>query len=1086
MKSIRSNLRKLSRSSLRFNFILLSSFLLTIFFFGASYWAIYKVLETQRAKVNYHYFRMVGAIHEHELFLLQVIRSISAPYEPDVETMVSNVTKVQSSQLALYEVTGGERASAFSLVLPTSVSEDADHLATSRKLALGKMLSSFHNGFWIDSPYSAPQMFLLDLNSELGLAIPSIERRAGRGETARNGLLRVVGRVSHAVHDNPPDPVAHRVYWRPGEEFLGKHNLEMLAYISGALPDDSRGMNGTPPRVVAAALFELNSIDDYNPLLQTPVFDSLDLISPDGVVVLGTGSSKSDYEDGIYLTLKGLLIKRSSGSEKSWHALYLVGYQQLFQDAKWQLLNVALLLITCLGLGGVLLRWQRQNIVQPADQYYGSLVSRNEFNQGIIQATPVALCVIKESGRQLVMQNSLALQWFGEQDDLERLTLDWHMFEGGNPVYGETCAMIGSLCLHARFAPTTYQGEPASLCAFIDITAHKEAESELVVSRNRANAANAEKSRFLATMSHEIRTPLYGVVGTLELLGLTHLSQQQHGYLRTIKGSSNILLQLISDILDLSKIEAGEMSLDPGHFAPLELVEEALRNYSAIADGKGLLLYSCVDTDLPGVVLGDGMRVRQIINNLLNNAIKFTKAGRVTLHLNVLGREEGRVRLQWKIIDTGVGISKEQQANLFEPFFQANNQQPASSGAGLGLSICWQLSQMMKGALDVVSAPGLGSSFSFEVELQEVQTSVQLPEASPAGNVKIHVRSPVAELTNDICQWLEMSVGNVVAWDEQTKEPPDRSALLLELLPESLPEVDWQGPRIVAGHDASVQPVLSEHSWRVNAHSRLGVTNAVMLALGWPVAMSITPDSGRPEGTLGLRVLLAEDHPVNQALLTEQLEQLGCSVTLVGNGQEALECLEDAEFDVVLTDVNMPVMDGYEFAERLRLHNSALPIVAVSANALQEEGDRCIAAGMNAWLTKPISLHALFACLKRVTDENAIGRTGVELRSQTRPQADAEDLLALPERIRTLFVSSMEEDLDAIHAAMEHNDMGEIVRLLHRIRGALSVAGIPSLIAASREVEMALKDGVTVSSVPGLKRLLGRFQTLLNHLMDTN
>jgi two-component system capsular synthesis sensor histidine kinase RcsC len=170
--------------------------------------------------------------------------------------------------------------------------------------------------------------------------------------------------------------------------------------------------------------------------------------------------------------------------------------------------------------------------------------------------------------------------------------------------------------------------------------------------------------------------------------------------------------------------------------------------------------------------------------------------------------------------------------------------------------------------------------------------------------------------------------------------------------------------------------VLSEHSWRVNAHSRLGVTNAVMLALGWPVAMSITPDSGRPEGTLGLRVLLAEDHPVNQALLTEQLEQLGCSVTLVGNGQEALECLEDAEFDVVLTDVNMPVMDGYEFAERLRLHNSALPIVAVSANALQEEGDRCIAAGMNAWLTKPISLHALFACLKRVTDENAIGRSG--------------------------------------------------------------------------------------------------------------
>ncbi len=1086
MKSIRSNLRKLSRSSLRFNFILLSSFLLTIFFFGASYWVIYKVLETQRAKVNYHYFRMVGAIHEHELFLLQVIRSTSAPYHPNVGTMLPSITEVKSLHLTRYEVAGTPRTSTFSMVLPDSASQGADHQTASRKLELGMMLSNFHHGFWNDSPYSAPQMFLLDLNSEVGLAIPAIERRGRRGEEVPNGFLHVVEKVSRALHENPPDPIAHRVYWRAGEAFLGRQHSEMLAYVADAVPDDSWIMNGAPPQVVAATLFELNSINDYNPLLRTPVFDSLDLISPDGVVLLGSGSSKSDYEDGIYLTWKGLLIKRSSGSENSWHALYHVGYQQLFQDAKWQLFNVVLLLVTCVGLGWLLLRWQRKNIVKPADHYYGSLVSRNEFSQGIIQATPVALCVIKESDRQLVMQNSLALQWFGEQNDLAQLTRDWHMFEDGNPVYGETCAMIGSLCLHARFAPTTYQGEPASLCAFIDITAHKEAESELVVSRNRANTANAEKSRFLATMSHEIRTPLYGVVGTLELLGLTHLSQQQDGYLRTIKGSSNILLQLISDILDLSKIEAGEMSLELGHFAPLEVVEEALRNYSAIAEGKGLLLYSCVDTDLPGLVLGDGMRVRQIINNLLNNAIKFTKEGRVTLHLNVLGREDGRVRLHWQIIDTGVGISKEQQVNLFEPFFQANNQQPASSGTGLGLSICSQLSQMMEGTLEVVSAPGLGSSFSFEVELQEVQSSVQLPEVIEAGNAEIHVRSPVAELTHDICQWLEMSVGNVVAWDEQTQEPPDRTALLLELLPESLPAVDWQGPRVVAGHDASVQPLLSEHQWRVNVHSRLGVAHGVMLALGWPVALPTPSDSERPKGILGLRVLLAEDHPVNQALLSEQLEQLGCSVTLVGNGQEALECLKDADFDVVLTDVNMPVMDGYEFVIRLRLTHGVLPVIAVTANAFQEEGDRCIAAGMNAWLTKPISLHALLTCLRKVTDEKTVRMIRAKSRNETRSQGDAEDLLALPERIRTLFVSSMEEDLKAIHAAMERNDIDEINRLLHRIRGALSVARIPSLIAASREVEIALKEGVTASSVPGLRRLLGRFQALLNQLVDTH
>ena len=163
-----------------------------------------------------------------------------------------------------------------------------------------------------------------------------------------------------------------------------------------------------------------------------------------------------------------------------------------------------------------------------------------------------------------------------------------------------------------------------------------------------------------------------------------------------------------------------------------------------------------------------------------------------------------------------------------------------------------------------------------------------------------------------------------------------------------------------------------------------------------------------------------------------------------------------------------------------------LPVVAVTANAFQEEGDRCIAAGMNAWLTKPISLHALFTCLREVTDEKAVRMIRAQPRNETRSQGDAEDLLALPERIRALFVSTMEEDLDAIHAAMERNDIEEIIRLLHRIRGALSVARIPRLIAASREIETALKDGRGASSVPDLEYLVGRLQKIMDRLVDTN
>ncbi|AZF03591.1 sensor histidine kinase/response regulator [Pseudomonas sp. R5-89-07] len=1075
MKIMRSKLRNLSRSMLRFNSLLLYSFLLTLFFFGTSYWAIYTVVEEQRVKVNYHYFRMVGAIHEHELFLLQVARLTSAAFKFDKPLVLSSVNHYISNYHDFYDVEGGERELAFSMMLPKAI---LDGQAIRHKLELAMKVSKFRKGFWDDSPYSAPQLFVLDSRSVAGFSIPPIDRRAGRGETARNGLRQVIEKVARNVRSLPSDSGSRRVHWRPASEFLGAGARETLAYVSGVIPDKAWGINSTSSKFNIAALFELDSLYKYGQP-ENAIFDSLDLISPEGVVVIGADMSKSDYGNGIFLTQTGLLIKRSSGFEKSWQAFYHIGYQRLFHDAKWSLLNVLLLLISCLGLGYLLLRWQRRNIVDPADRYYGSLISRNEFSHGVIQATPVALCVIKERGRQVVLQNSLASEWVGDLKFVAHLMLDWHMFEGGEPVSGEACVMINALCLHARFAPTTYHGSPASLCAFIDITAYKNSESELVRARNLANLASAEKSRFLACMSHEIRTPLYGVVGTLELLGLTPISQQQAGYLQIIKGSSNVLLQLISDILDLSKIEAGEVALNLQSFSPLELAEEAIRSYSATAEGKGLLLYSCVDTDLPGKVLGDGMRVRQIVNNLLSNAIKFTSTGKIVLHLRVLGREDGRVRLQWEVVDTGVGISKEHQINLFEPFFQADNQQSGTNGAGLGLTICWQLSQLMGGELKVSSVPLLGSNFSFEVQLLELESSVLLPRAIPVGTVKVHVRSPEADLTGEICHWLEMSMGGVIEWSEQASVTSSDKDLLLELYGDSIPPIEWSGPRVLAAAHASIHPLRDVHGWHVNIHSRLEITRAVMLSMGWLVESAVLQDDKLAEVPLGLRVLLAEDHPVNQALLSEQLERLGCSVITVSNGESAFHMLEVGEFDVLLTDVNMPVMDGYELTKLVRSSDSSIPIVAVTANVLQGEGDRCISAGMNAWLTKPVSLAALRSCLKAVT-EGKVVRLGEATSRSGIPLAE-DDASGLPMQMRKLFVDSMKKDLDAVYAAKASDDVSELIFLLHRIRGALAVVKIPYLIKASLEIELILKKG---KSLPLMSNKLERFLEMVNTVVE--
>ncbi|MNZ39273.1 Sensor histidine kinase RcsC [compost metagenome] len=577
-------------------------------------------------------------------------------------------------------------------------------------------------------------------------------------------------------------------------------------------------------------------------------------------------------------------------------------------------------------------------------------------------------------------------------------------------------------------------------------------------------------------MSHEIRTPLYGVLGTLELLGLTTLTRQQQEYLHTIQRSSATLLQLISDILDVSKIEAGQMALEEVEFSPLELAEEVMRGHAAMAENKGLQLYSCLDADLPGLLCGDAARIRQILNNLLSNALKFTDFGRVVLRLKVLERRDGQVELQWQVTDTGMGISQAQQERLFEPFYQAHGHQHTIGGTGLGLSICWNLSQMMNGSLRVVSEVGLGSSFSLALRLEVVEERQRALEGIQLLADSIYLRAPARELAVSLGAWVEGWGATGIVVDPLPDAPPPQ-AVLLDLLADSPVEPAWSGPRVCASADGGYQPQAEGQGWRVSIHHLRGIGQALLLAQRGEMALVQEEEPTPRLAGLGLRVLVAEDNPINQLLLREQLEQLGCSVILAANGQEALQHWSPGAFDALLTDVNMPQMNGYELARTLRQRDAQLPIIGVTANAMREEGERCMAVGMNAWLVKPMSLRTLHNGLRKLCGGAALALI------EPSAAAEGEDRIQVSPRMQGLFIRTMRQDIQGMREAMEQGDLGNARQVVHRLRGALAVVQAHALADACGAMEETL-----VAEVPGgdlntaVEALLGRMEKALEAL----
>lgn len=1064
MDNNNGSIRKLARLSQRLNLWLLFALLLSLLLLGVCYWALNRVLDEERDKIDIHFARLMGDIREHESFLLKLVRrEHDEALKRDKESVPLQLSQVsQDGTAVVYE--GRE----FSFSLPFSLgthNRTIPSQGTPGPFALGIMFANFYANFWSQSSYAAPQVLLFDLSRGTSLAIPAMGSVPSQGSQARDSFLKVIARAAKRVSERHLVVPPLQVQWVHADNYYGD-SLALLGYILDELPTHLWWPESTQREVVVASLLDIERVNEYEKALARPLFDELTLFSPAGERLLGPPRA-ANLDSGVNFTVHGLLFKLSSQPVGGWVAIYAIDYPLFLRNIEWLLLVLAILFFGCLSAGWLAQRWYTRHVVSPASQAHRQLVESDAFSRTMIHVAPVAMCMLGCGGCQVVLHNKLAEEWLGDEADILDLLGSLQLFESSNS-QSEICVRVGERYLQAAFAPTHYRGEVGLLCVFKDISAHRDAQNALAKAKQAADSANKAKTLFLASMSHEIRTPLYGVLGTLELLALTPLNAQQRGYLQTIQGSSTTLLQLISDILDVSKIEAGQMPLVPEDFCPLELAESVVDGLAASAMAKGLQLYTCIDPIVPRVLHGDSARIRQVLTNLVSNALKFTDFGRVVLRLKVLDHDGDKVHLQWQVTDTGIGIPESAQPHLFEAFYQVDNDRQWISGTGLGLSICWRLTQLMGGQLRVVSEPGLGSSFSLMLALPEGSAGESTLEEVSLHSLSVYMRSPLRELAACLEGWLSRWGAQVLLAEPPSEEQP--ASVLLEILPDLESSFHWSGPRVQAMAGKPSQPQREEGIWRVSLLSLRGIASALANAhCGELQALAITTESPQLSA-LGLRILVAEDNPVNQALLREQLEELGCKVRLANDGNEALKQFETDAFDLLLTDLNMPRMNGYQLVTELRQRGVTIPVVGVTANAMREEGERCRSVGMDAWLVKPLSLQGLHDTLCRLVPP--------QVASVLTPEQEKERL-EVPERMRVLFLETMQSDLREAARALHAADPQALCQAIHRMAGALAAVRGNSLVRTCRLMEEGLTSGNVEAGDPRLQRLIERIGAAL-------